>query len=129
MYFLSEDDQLSKTYYDICEKSVTAIKKKLIVGLATIKMFLKTKLWSYGDETTDFNDREMPMVDCNHASLALITIDCALKNDEHYYLQVFIKECKYIDKEKIDIYIYIYIYILIEFLILKRNNFKVNYVM
>ena len=108
MYFLSEDDQLSKTCNDICEKSGTAIKKKLVVGLATIKMFLKTKLWSYGDETTDFNDREMPMVDCNHGCSALITIDCALKNDEQYYLQVFIKECKYIDKEKIDIYIYIY---------------------
>ena len=88
MYFLSEDDQLSKTYNNICEKIGTAIKKKLIVGLATIKIFLKTKLWSYGDETTDFNDREMPMADCNHACLALITIECALKNDEHYYQHI-----------------------------------------
>ena len=53
MYFLSEDDQLSKTYNNICEKIGTAIKKKLIVGLATIKIFLKTKLWSYGDETEE----------------------------------------------------------------------------
>ena len=64
------------------------LKTKLIVGLATIKIFLKTKLWSYGDETTDFNDREMPMADCNHACLALITIECALKNDEHYYQHI-----------------------------------------
>ena len=53
MYFLSEDDQLSKTCNDICEKIGTAIKKKMTVGLATIKNFLKTKLWSYGDETEE----------------------------------------------------------------------------
>ena len=29
------------------------LKKKMTVGLATIKIFLKTKLWSYGDETEE----------------------------------------------------------------------------
>ena len=27
-------------------------------------------------------------------------IDSVLKKDEHYYSQVFLKECKYIEKEK-----------------------------
>ena len=27
-------------------------------------------------------------------------IDSVLKKDEHYYPQVFLKECKYIEKEK-----------------------------
>ena len=38
-------------------------------------------------------------VDSNHACFAVITLDSALKKDEDYYPQVFLKECKYI-KEK-----------------------------
>ena len=31
--------------------------------------------------------------------LSVITIDSDLKKDENYHLQVFLKECKYIEKE------------------------------
>ena len=37
----------------------------------------------------------------NHACLAVITIDSTLKKDKNYYPQVFLKECKYIEKEAI----------------------------
>ena len=37
----------------------------------------------------------------NHPSLAVISLDSALKKDENYYLQVFLKESKYIDKNVI----------------------------
>ena len=33
--------------------------------------------------------------------LALIRLGPALKKDENYYLQVFLKECKYIEKKVI----------------------------
>ena len=33
--------------------------------------------------------------------LAAISLDSALKKDENYYLQVFLKECKYIDNKVI----------------------------
>ena len=38
-------------------------------------------------------------MDSSHTCLAAITLDSALKNDDHYYLQVFLKECKYIEKK------------------------------
>ena len=44
---------------------------------------------------------KIPKVDFHHTCLAVITLDSALKNDEDYYLQVFLKECKYIEKKAI----------------------------
>ena len=40
-------------------------------------------------------------VDSNHTCLAVISLDFALKKDDNYYLQVFLKECKYIEKKVI----------------------------
>ena len=42
--------------------------------------------------------KKIPKVDYNHTCLALISLDSALKKDENSYLQVFLKECKYIEK-------------------------------
>ena len=42
------------------------------------KNVVKTKIKSYGDEVTDFYDKEIPKVEFNHACLAVITIDSAL---------------------------------------------------
>ena len=41
----------------------------------------------------------MPKVGCNHICLAIL-IDFVLKKDENCYPQVFLKECKYNEKEK-----------------------------
>ena len=60
---------------------------------------MKTKIKSHGDEVTDFYDKEIPKVDSNHICLAVISLDAALKKDENYYPQVFLKECKYIEKK------------------------------
>ena len=40
-------------------------------------------------------------VDSNHTCLAVIRLDFALKKDDNYYPQVFLKECKYIEKKVI----------------------------
>ena len=53
---------------------------------------MKTKITFHGDEVT---------VDCNHTCLAVISLDSALKKDENHYPQVFLKECKYIEKKVI----------------------------
>ena len=42
----------------------------------------------------------MPKVGSDQTCLAVITINSALKRDKSYYLQVFLKECKYIEKRK-----------------------------
>ena len=54
---------------------------------------MKTKIKSHGDEVTDFYDKKIAKVSKNPFSL-----DSALKKDENYNLQVFLKECK--DNEK-----------------------------
>ena len=40
-------------------------------------------------------------MESNYTYLAVISMDSALKGDEKYYPQVFLKECKYINKKVI----------------------------
>ena len=63
------------------------------------KNYLKTKIKHRGDKVTDFYDKEIPKVDSNPTCLAVVSLDSALKKDENYYPQVFLKECKYIKKK------------------------------
>ena len=69
----------------------------MIVSLSIIHFF-ENKVKSHGDEVTDFYTKEIPKVDSNHMCLAIISLDSALKKDENYYPQVFLKQCKYIKK-------------------------------
>ena len=62
---------------------------------------MKTKIKSYGDEFKNFCNREIPNTDSNHTCLAAIFLDSALKKDENYYPQVFLKEYKYIEAKEI----------------------------
>ena len=59
---------------------------------------MKTKIKSHGDKVTDTHDKEIPMVDSNCTFLAVISLDFVLKEGESYYPQVFLNECKYIEK-------------------------------
>ena len=45
-----------------------------------------------------FTIKKFHKVDSNHSCLAVITLDSALKKDDNNYPQVFLKECKYIEK-------------------------------
>ena len=58
---------------------------------------MKTKIKSHGDEVTNFYDKTFPKVYSNHTCLAVMSLDSALKKDNNYYPQVFLKECKYIE--------------------------------
>ena len=40
-------------------------------------------------------------MDSNHTCLVVIILDSALKKDDSHYPQVFLKECKYIEKKVI----------------------------
>ena len=99
MYFLIEDDDLLEKYNTIWDKLSADIKKEFNSERVYNKEFLKTKIKSHGDEVTDFYDKKFPKVDSNHNCLAVITLDSALKKDDSYYLQVFLKECTYIEKK------------------------------
>ena len=62
---------------------------------------MKTKRKSHVDEVRDFIDKKILKVDSNHACLAVISLDSSLKKDDNYYPQVFLKECKDIEKKVI----------------------------
>ena len=59
---------------------------------------METKIKSDGNEFTDFYDKKISKVDSNHTCLAVISLDFALKKDDNYYSQVFLREYKYIEK-------------------------------
>ena len=71
----------------------------MIANLFAIKKNLKTKIKSHGDEVTDFYDKDIPKVGSNHTNLAVISLNSALKKDENYFLQVLLKECKYVEEK------------------------------
>ena len=97
VYFLIEDRELEK-YNTIWDKASADIKKEFDREPIFNKIFLKTKINSHGDEVTDFYHNETPKPDSNHTCLAVNSMDSTLKRDKNYYPQVFLKECKYIEK-------------------------------
>ena len=100
MYFLIKNNDLLEKYNTIWDKVSVDIKNVFDSELGYNKKILKTKVKSYGDEVTDFYNKEIHKVDSNHTCLAKISLDFALKKDENYHEQMFLKECKYI-KEKV----------------------------
>ena len=99
MYFLIEDDGLLEKYNTIWDKVSADIKKEFDMEPVYNKEYLKPKIRSRGDEVTDFCDKKILKLDSNHTSLAVISLDFALKKDGNYHPQVFLKECKYINKK------------------------------
>ena len=99
MYFLIEDDDLLKKFNTIWDKVSADIEKEFDSEPVYNKEFLKAKIKSHGKEVTDFYDKKIPKVKSNHACLAVITSDSALKKDDSYYLQVFLEDCKYIERK------------------------------
>ena len=63
------------------------------------KSFLKTKIKSHCNEVIEFCDKIFSKVVPNHTCLAVITLNYALKKDANCYKQVFLKECKCIEKK------------------------------
>ena len=92
MYFLIEVDDLLEKYNTIWDKIIADIKKEFDSEPAYNKNFLKTKIKSHSNEVTEFYDKEIPNAESNHTSLAVISLDSALKKDNSYYSQVFLKK-------------------------------------
>ena len=72
------------------KKNISLVTKMMIIKYINYsKEFLKTKIWSYGDEATDFHDKEIPKIGSNYARFAVILIDFVLKKDKNYNQDVF----------------------------------------
>ena len=66
-------------YNTIWDKFHTDIKKNLIAKLFIIKHFLKIKIKFYGDEATDFHNKELPKTGSDCTCLAVVMIDLLFK--------------------------------------------------
>ena len=71
----------------IWDSVILILKRNLIANLSSIK-----------NEAKCFHDKEYPKVGSNHTCLAVISLDATLNKDENYNPQMFLKECKYIEK-------------------------------
>ena len=94
-----EDDVLLEKCNTIWKKVSADMKKEFDSKPVYNKKILKTKTKSHGDEVVDFHNKKIHKEDSNHTCLGVISLDSALKKDYNYYSQVFLKECKYIEKK------------------------------
>ena len=90
-----KNNDLLEKYNSIWDKVSANTKKEFNSETVYNKEFSATKI----NTATSFYDNEIPKVDSNHTCLAMISLDSALKKDENYYPQVFLKGCKYIEKK------------------------------
>ena len=85
---------MKKNYNTVWDKVSDDMRKKFDSEPVYDIKLLKNKI-----EVTGFYDKEIPERDSNHTCLVVISLDSALKKDENYYRQVFLKECKNIEKK------------------------------
>ena len=97
IYFLIKNGNLLEKYNTIWYKVSPDIKKEFDSSPVYNKKFLKPKVKSYDVVATDFYDKVIPKAGSDCICLAVITINSTLKKDENYYLQVLLRECKYIE--------------------------------
>ena len=90
MYFLVEDDDVLEKYNIIWNKVSADIRKEFDSKLVYNENYLKTKI-KYGDEVTDFSDKKIRKLYSFHTCLAVISLDSAVKKDDSYFLQVFLR--------------------------------------
>ena len=96
--FLIKYAEVLRKYTNNWIKVSNSIKKDFNCEPVYIKIFLETKLRTYVDEATDFHSRKIPQAGSIYSCWLVIIIDSVLNKDKNYYLQVFLKECKYIKK-------------------------------
>ena len=96
VYFLIEDDEFLKKCNTIWHK-VSPDIKHLIASLYIIQIFWKSKQSLMVMKLQIFMIKKVLMWIFNDSCLAVISLDSSLKKDENSYLQVFLKECKYIN--------------------------------
>ena len=122
---LIEDDFLLEKYNTIWDKVSADIQTEFDSESIYHKKIFKTKIESYGD----LHDKEIPKVDRNHTCLVLMSLDSTLIKDGNYYPQVFLKECKYTEKEKkpLDTLMMIWGVVVILMILMKINEVEVSH--
>ena len=83
----------------IWDKVSGDIKNELDSEPVYNKNYLKTKKKSHGDKVTHFDDKKHSQVNSNQTRVEVTSLNSALKKKYSYYLQVLLKERKYIEKK------------------------------
>ena len=99
MYLLIEDDDLLGEYNTIWDQVSAYIQKEFESKLAYDKNFLKTKKSLMVMKLKIFTIKKLLKWTLITTCLLVIILDSALKKVENCYPQVFLKECKYIEKK------------------------------
>ena len=89
VYFLIGDDYLLGKYNNIWDNVSADINKERDGEPVYNIKFLKTRIKSYGNEITDFHDKEVHQVYSSLTCLPVISLDSALNKNGNYHLQVF----------------------------------------
>ena len=101
MSFLIKDDELLKKYNEIWEKVKNIIKKEFDSEPVYNEKYLKAKIKSYNRKINkNFHNSKIPKEGSKFVCLSVILIDSVFRTGKNYYPQVFLKECKYVVKEK-----------------------------
>ena len=101
MSVLIKDDELLEKYNEIWEKVSKSIKKEFDSEPLYNEKYLKTKIKAYkGKINTNFHNNKIPKEDSQCICLSVILIDSVFRTGNNYHPQVFLKEYKYVVKEK-----------------------------
>ena len=82
------------------DKLSAEIKKWCDSKPAYNENFLKIKIKSYGDEVTDFCDKEIPKVDSNYTCSMLNNLDSDLKKQMKTIIFKYYPQCVYTLRKK-----------------------------
>ena len=68
-----------------------SIKKELDCKIIYNKIFLKTKIISYGNKAKNVQSREIPEAGCGYVFWLVVLIDSVFKKDQNCYPQLCFK--------------------------------------
>ena len=97
-----DDSKLFKKYCKIWKtiRSLLGIEFDSEPVYGDIDSYIKTKVKMYDDRVnTNFQGKEVPKIDATYKCLSLIMLDSVVKVGKKYYPQVFLEECKYIERK------------------------------
>ena len=99
--FLIKDDKLLEKYNEIWDKVSYTIRKEFGSNLLYNKRNLRDKIKSYkGKTNANFHNNKMPKEDSQFICLSVILIDSVFKTSKNYYPQIFLEECKLLEKKR-----------------------------
>ena len=95
------NDELLEKYTEILGKVKSSLRKEFDSEAVYNEKYLKAKVKSYnGKINTNFHNNKIPKEGPQFIFLSVIWIDSVFRTSKSYYPQVFLKECKYVVKEK-----------------------------